>query len=120
MLRSRSEPEGVQLIVYAEPVARRMLHLNNLDYHITTSLPKGSNHYVAFNRTEHLLWTFYLEWQEYNVLFGYLSLRSGLFIDKNATLCSEVPHFLREEFTSDTNTKISSMLQWALSRLANY
>lgn len=85
ILRSRPEPEGVHLIVYAAPVTRRMLHFNSLDYHATPPLPHGFKA-PAWLSVE--LGIFYgrlhLNWHEYAELLGYLGLESDLSVDVNA------------------------------------
>ncbi|KAF1931308.1 uncharacterized protein M421DRAFT_56909 [Didymella exigua CBS 183.55] len=85
LLRSRCEPEGVHLIVYAAPVTRRMLHFNDLNYHATPPLTSGfplptwlTVELGIFSGRLHF------DWREYTELLGYLGLKQDLSKDPDA------------------------------------
>ncbi|KAJ4352792.1 hypothetical protein N0V95_003954 [Ascochyta clinopodiicola] len=84
ILRPKSQPEGIHLIVYAAPVTRRMLHFNSLDYHAT---PPLSADFKAPTWLQVELGIFsgrlYLEWREYAELLGYLGLKLDLSVDSD-------------------------------------
>ncbi|UPX20197.1 uncharacterized protein EKO05_0010437 [Ascochyta rabiei] len=84
VLRSKAQPEGVHLIVYAAPVTRRMLHFNSLDYHATPPLPVN---FKAPTWLQVELGIFsgrlYLEWHEHAELLGYLGLKLDLSVDSS-------------------------------------
>ncbi|KAF2623830.1 hypothetical protein BU25DRAFT_399960 [Macroventuria anomochaeta] len=85
ILRSKTEPGGVHLIVYAAPVTRRMLHFNSLDYHATPPLPAGFKP-STWLQVELGIFSgrLHLDWREYAELLGYLGLKQDLSVDPDA------------------------------------
>lgn len=85
ILRSRSEPEGVYLLVYAAPVTRRMLQFNCLDYHATPALPEGFRPPTWLSIEIGIFsGRLYFDWHEYAALLGYLGLKQDLSVDLDA------------------------------------
>lgn len=85
ILRHKSEPQGVHLIVYAAPVTRRMLHFNGLNYHATPPLPKDFQP-PTWLTVELGIFSgrLHFDWHEYNELLGYLGLKEDLSKDPDA------------------------------------
>ncbi|KAJ4350053.1 uncharacterized protein N0V89_008674 [Didymosphaeria variabile] len=72
-------PSRAHLVVYSAPVTRRMLHFNNLNYHVTPPLPPNAK-VPQWLKIELGIFAgrLYFEWPEYKDLISYLGVKTDI------------------------------------------